>query len=201
MKSPTHFFKESVYRDGVRYQHVIGLNEEYDWRLILDLTGDPAWQFITVKKPPVLRFPRGGGPSRNTRGFMRLFVKKTVYRCPCCHTRLKACEDRYPDGQARLFPLPPRPSSFELWHDDDLHCPHCRARLGINLPSAPSLPAPGQPRLTGALSAGGLSAGGLSGMTRGGKRGGEPVRGYNSLGSRPRGYLPPVHALPLAAVR
>ena len=138
MKPSTHYFKESVYRDGVRYQHVIGLNEEYDWRLILDLTGDPAWQIITVKKPPVLRFPR------EQRGLTGLFRKRTVYRCPCCHGRLKACEERYPDGEARLFPLPQKPASFELWHDDDLHCPRCRARLGINLLSTPALPAPGR---------------------------------------------------------
>ena len=141
MKPSTHYFKESVYRNGVRYQHVIGLNEEFDWRLILDLTGDPAWQIITVKKPPVLRFPR------EQRGLTGLFRKRTVYRCPCCHGRLKACEERYPDGEARLFPLPQKPASFELWHDDDLHCPRCRARLGINLPSTPALPAPGRQKL------------------------------------------------------
>lgn len=146
MKPSTHYFKESVYRDGVRYQHVIGLNEEYDWRLILDLTGDPAWQFITVKKPPVLRFPK------EKKGLSGLFRKRTVYRCPCCRARLKACEERYPDGDARLFSLPAKPASFELWHDDDLHCPHCRARLGISLPATPALPAPARQksrRITG----------------------------------------------------
>ena len=146
MKPSTHYFKESVYRDGVRYQHVIGLNEEFDLRLILDLTGDPAWQIITVNKPPVLSFPR------TKSGLSELFRQRTVYRCPCCHGRLTACEERYPDGEARLFPLPPKPASFELWHDDDLHCPRCRARLGINLPSTPALPAPGRQkarRITG----------------------------------------------------
>lgn len=136
MKPSTHYFKESVVRDGVRYQHVVGLNEEYDWRLILNLSDDPSWQFVTVKKPPVCRFPT------EKRGLSRLLDKRAKYRCPRCHARLNDCEDRYPDGNARFFCLPARPSSFELWHDDDAHCPHCRARLGINLPMSPALPAP-----------------------------------------------------------
>ena len=146
MKPSTHYFKESVLKDGVRYQHVIGLNEEYDWRLILDLSEDPSWQFITVKKPPICRFPdRRRGLAKLT----KLLEKRTVYRCPKCRTRLYDCEARYPDGSAHVFLLPSRPSSFELWHDDDAHCPCCHARLGINLPSAPALPAPKRAGLFG----------------------------------------------------
>jgi|GEM_PF-2792904 len=136
MKPSTHYFKESIVRDGVRYQHVIGLNEEYDWRLILDLTDNPAWQLVTVKKPSACRFPR------EKRGFLRLFEKRAKYRCPHCHERLASCEDDYPDGRARLFVLPRTAASFEPWHDEETRCPGCGARLGVVLPSVPALPTP-----------------------------------------------------------
>ncbi|MBR4184122.1 MAG: hypothetical protein IKQ87_00015 [Clostridia bacterium] len=127
----THFFKEAVVLDGAVYQHVVGLNELWDWRLILDLSGDPAWQLVTVNRPPVCRFP---GERR------KLLARRARIKCPACRARLFACEERYPDGEMDVFLLPPRPSSFELWHDDACRCPECGVRVGLAY-RKPALPA------------------------------------------------------------
>ena len=130
----THYFKEAVVRDGVKYQHVIGLNEVWDWRLILDLAGDPAWQLITVKRPAACRFP---GEKRR----FSLFGPKV--RCPVCGCRMRDCEDRHPEGVEAAIPLGPRPKSFERWHDEAAMCPSCHARVGLVLREQhPALPAP-----------------------------------------------------------
>ena len=137
MKPSTHFFKEAVIRNGVRYQHVIGLNEEYDWRLILDLSDNPSWQFISVRRPIVWN------SARKKRG---LFSPRI--RCPHCSAVLYDMEDRYPDGRASTVLLPDKPRSFELWHDDEVLCPGCGARVGICHPDlSPALPSSARPRL------------------------------------------------------
>ena len=128
----THYFKEAVVENGVKYQHVVGLNEVYDWRLILDLAGDPAWQLVTLKRPPVCRFP---GEKR------RFSLLRPKVRCPGCGNRMRECEDRYPDGVGSAFLLPSRPRRLELWHDDEAVCGHCGARVGMTL-RRPALPAP-----------------------------------------------------------
>ena len=134
MKTYTHYFKQAIEKDGKTYQQVIGLNEEYDWRLILDLAESPSWQLITFRQPPVCRFPE----KRHRR-----FRKKNALRCPHCRTRLTDCEARYPDGRVDLFLLPPKMRRVELWHDDETRCPHCGCRIGVNLKEKrAALPAP-----------------------------------------------------------
>ena len=128
----THYFKEAVIRDGVKYQHVIGLDELWDWQLILDLSADPSWQLVTTSRLPVCRFP---GERRS------LFARRARYKCPSCGARLRECEERYPDGQMQVIALDPRPSSFERWHDDACRCPSCGARVGLVRPK-PALPRP-----------------------------------------------------------
>ena len=139
MKSCTHYFKQAVYRDGVKYQRTVGLNEEYDWRLILDLSEDPSWQFVTLNRPLFRPVP----PEPKRKG---LFSGKRIvkYRCPVCRGRLHEVEERYPDPArpASLAPLPPHPSPVELWHDDEARCPFCRTRLGVNRGGFPALPSP-----------------------------------------------------------
>lgn len=134
----THYFKEAVIRDGVPYQHVVGLNELWDWQLILDLSEDPSWQLVTTRRLPVCRFPGERRP---------LFARRARYRCPSCSARLRDCEDRYPDGRMQVFALSPRPSSFERWHDDACRCPACGARVGLVRRTldcrTPALPRPG----------------------------------------------------------
>ncbi|MBQ4192919.1 MAG: hypothetical protein II650_01575 [Clostridia bacterium] len=123
MKSAyTHYFKEAVVRDGVKYQHVVGLDEVWDWRLILDLSADPSWQLVTMRRPAVCRFP-GERKKRVPR--------RARMHCPECGTRLYDCEDRWGAGMMDVLALPPRPSSFELWHDDECACPACGARIGL----------------------------------------------------------------------
>ena len=140
MKPSTHYFKEAVVRDGVTYQHVVGLNEEYDWRLILDLSENPSWQFVSVRHPVVWHF------ARKKRG---LFSHIRPCRCPFCRTRLRDWEDRFPDGRAVTVALPDKPRSLELWHDDETVCPGCGSRVGICHPDlSPALPAASRPRLT-----------------------------------------------------
>ena len=138
MRTCTHYFKEPVYRDGVRYQHVVGLDEVYDWRLILDLSGDPSWTFVTVEPPAA---PASSADPRGTGGLFRSRKKKC--RCPVCRGRLLACEERYPNGVSEIFPLSSRPQSLERWHDGTVRCPYCDARLGFTLPALPALPEPG----------------------------------------------------------
>ena len=139
MKPSTHYFKEAVVRDGVTYQHVIGLNEEYDWRLILDLSENPSWQFISLKRPVVWHF------AAKKRG---LFSRVKPCRCPFCRERLRDCEDRWPDGKTTTVKLPDTPRSFELWHDEETVCPGCGARVGICRPDlSPALPSVRLPRL------------------------------------------------------
>ena len=132
MNDCTHYFKEAVLLDGRRYQHVVGLNEVWDWRLILDLASDPKWQLVTMKKPIVCRFP----------GEKKRFRRAKKLRCPRCGARMRELEEDRPERVSSLVLLPPSLRSLEPWHDEECRCENCGCRVGVCRPSLPALMPP-----------------------------------------------------------
>ena len=81
-------------------------------------------------------------PVRRRSGF---FTKKPPkVRCPVCRHVLREADEINPDpdGRTAAVALPARPSPVELWHDDEIRCPYCSARVGLLRERFPALPAP-----------------------------------------------------------